>query len=131
MSDAVDKHRIPVIDRMMEVLLLLQGRPGGANIRELVEALRLPRSTVYRITNTLQAHGMLRRSAAGSYTLGARLLELAAHVQPVTPGLNLAAIALPHVHDRREMLLRWRLQGIRTWPTTKRRISTTSPACRG
>ena len=39
---AVAKHRIPVIDRMMDVLALLERSPDGATIREMVEALGLP-----------------------------------------------------------------------------------------
>ncbi len=44
---ALARHRIPVIDRMVDVLFLLEKRPNGASIRELVEQLRLPRTTVY------------------------------------------------------------------------------------
>ncbi len=94
-SDAADKHRIPVIDRMMEVLAMLERWPDGASIRQLAEALEVPRSTVYRITNTLRDHGVVRRTGDGGYTLGPRLLGLASHVKLERPGLALAARALP------------------------------------
>ncbi|HET6469567.1 MAG TPA: IclR family transcriptional regulator [Geminicoccaceae bacterium] len=96
-GEALDRHRIPVIDRMMEVLGLLERRPNGTTIRELVDALHLPRTTVYRILNTLQVHGMVRRSAAGSYALGPRLLALAARVLGDAQDYDLAALALPHL----------------------------------
>src|SRR5204863_94241 len=51
-EQAIAKHRIPVIDRMMDVLFLLEKRTGGATIRDLVDLLRLPRTTVYRLLNT-------------------------------------------------------------------------------
>src|SRR5260370_23901566 len=73
-EQAMAKHRIPVIDRMMDVLFLLEKRTGGATIRDLVDLLRLPRTTVYRILNTLQFHDVVRRSGDGSYRLGPRLL---------------------------------------------------------
>jgi DNA-binding IclR family transcriptional regulator len=96
-GEALDKHRIPVIDRMMEVLGLLERRPNGATIRELVEVLHQPRTTVYRILNTLQAHGMVRRSVAGSYALGPRLLALAARAVGDGQDYDLAALAQPHL----------------------------------
>jgi len=75
-GDAALKHRIPVIDRMMEVLTQLERRDNGATIRDLVTELKLPRTTVYRILNTLQLHDMVRRDGGGAYRLGRRLLSL-------------------------------------------------------
>jgi DNA-binding IclR family transcriptional regulator len=94
---ALARHRIPVIDRMVEVLFLLERQPNGATIRELVQQLRLPRTTVYRILNTLQLHDIVRRSADGSYRLGSRLLTLAARALHDGKDYDLAAIALPHL----------------------------------
>lgn len=94
-ADAALKHRIPVIDRMMEVLTQLERREGGATIRELVSALKLPRTTIYRILNTLQLHDMVHRDEAGAYQLGSRLLTLAAHVATGASQVDLVAIAQP------------------------------------
>lgn len=94
-ADAALKHRIPVIDRMMEVLAELERRDGGATIRELVSALRLPRTTIYRILNTLQLHDMVRRDENGAYQLGSRLLGLAAQVAAGGSAVDLVAIAQP------------------------------------
>ena len=93
-ADAALKHRIPVIDRMMEVLALLERR-DTASIRDLVAALKLPRTTVYRILNTLQLHDMVRRDESGSYQLGSRLLSLAAHVATGASTVDLVAVAQP------------------------------------
>ncbi len=90
-------HRVPVIDRMAEILLLLERRPQGATIRDLVDLLGLPRTTVYRILNTLQFHGIVRRSPSGSYSLGPRLLSLAASALPEPAVHGLPAIAQPHL----------------------------------
>lgn len=96
-TDARAKHRIPVIDRMMDVLSLLEQRPTGATIRDLVERLSLPRTTVYRILNTLQRHDMVRRSAGGNYRLGPRLLSLAARAVVDRAIVDLPALARPHL----------------------------------
>ena len=90
-------HRVPVIDRMAEILFLLERRPQGATTRDLVQSLRLPRTTVYRILNTLQFHGIVRRSASGAYALGPRLLSLAASAVPESAVEDLPAVAQPHL----------------------------------
>ncbi|MGH6755571.1 MAG: helix-turn-helix domain-containing protein, partial [Bradyrhizobium sp.] len=96
-GEAASKHHIPVIESMIELLWLLERRPNGATIREAVEMLKIPRSTIYRILNTLGSHGFVRRSAAGSYTLGESLVALAARVVPKAPGYDLAALVQPHM----------------------------------
>lgn len=96
-ADAAAKHRIPVIDRMMDVLAQLERREGGVTIRDLVVALRLPRTTIYRILNTLQLHDMVRRDDNGTYQLGSRLLGLASHVSSGASNIDLAALASPYL----------------------------------
>ena len=97
--DAALKHRIPVIDRMMDVLGQLELRDSGATIRELVSQLLLPRTTIYRILNSLQRHDMVRRDEAGAYHLGRRLLGLASHVAAGASPLDLVAFATPVLED--------------------------------
>jgi DNA-binding IclR family transcriptional regulator len=98
-ADAASKHRIPVIDRMMDVLAELERRTAGASIRELVTALGLPRTTIYRILNTLQLHDMVHRTDAGAYLLGKRLRSLAAHVPAGVGTIDLAALAQPLIEQ--------------------------------
>ena len=101
-TSAIDRHRIPVIDRMMDVLALLERRPSGATIREMVEALGLPRTTVYRILNTLLHHDMVRRSDDGSLRLGPRLLALAARTIGNAHDFDLPSLAMPHLQGLSE-----------------------------
>ncbi len=96
-GDAALKHRIPVIDRMMDVLAQLEGREGGLTIRDLVSRLHLPRTTIYRILNTLQMHDMVHRDENGAYRLGRRLLGLASHVATGASEVDLVAVAQPHL----------------------------------
>lgn len=93
--EAARKHRIPVIDRMMDVLGQLERRESGATIRDLVTQLKLPRTTIYRILNTLQLHDMVHRDGSGAYQLGSRLLGLAARVPAGAGEVDLAAIGQP------------------------------------
>jgi DNA-binding IclR family transcriptional regulator len=92
---AASQHTIPAIDRMMGVLSALEEQPDGASITALTAALALPRSAVYRILNTLEAHDVVQRHGAGSYRLGQRLRTLAAHVPSGPTQLDLAALAQP------------------------------------
>ncbi|MBY3163879.1 IclR family transcriptional regulator [Rhizobium laguerreae] len=103
-EDAAQKHRIPVIEQMVEVFALLERTPEGASIREVVKAVNLSRTTVYRMLNTLSAHDFVHRSPAGSYTLGRRLLTLAAHVAPTVASYDLLATAQPHLNKISELL---------------------------
>jgi DNA-binding IclR family transcriptional regulator len=96
-GDAAVKHRIPVIDRMMDVLAQLERREGGLTIRDLVSQLHLPRTTIYRILNTLQLHDMVHRDENGSYQLGRRLLGLASHVSTGASEVDLVAVAQPYL----------------------------------
>lgn len=93
--DATLKHRIPVIDRMMEVLAQLELRENGATIKDLVTLLSVPRTTIYRILNSLQSHDMVRRDESGVYRLGRRLLGLASHVAAAASPLDLVSFATP------------------------------------
>ena len=94
-DDTSAKHTIPVIDRMMDVLGELEHQDSGLTIRALTEALSLPRTTVYRILNTLHRHGMVWRDDGGAYHLGRRLLMLASHVAARVSDIDLAAIGQP------------------------------------
>ena len=92
---AASQHTIPAIDRMMSVLSALEEQQDGASITALTAALALPRSTVYRILNTLEAHDVVQRHGSGCYRLGQRLRKLAAHVPSGPAELDLAALAQP------------------------------------
>jgi DNA-binding IclR family transcriptional regulator len=89
-------HRVPVIDRMMDVLQHLERDRGRPTVRDLAIGSGVPRSTVYRILNTLEAHGIVVRAGAdGGYQLGSRLLALAARVPHGSEWQRLAELAQP------------------------------------
>jgi DNA-binding IclR family transcriptional regulator len=101
-QEPIARHRIPVIDRMMDVLFQLERRANGATIRDLVDNLGLPRTTVYRILNTLQFHDIVRRSSEGTYRLGPRLLALAARTLADSQDYDLATLSMPHLEKLSE-----------------------------
>ena len=91
------KHTIPAIDRVMDILSELERHAGGLTIKELTGVLKLPRTTIYRVLNTLQYHEVVRRDEDGAYHLGRRLLSLAAHTSTRFTDVDLASICQPHL----------------------------------
>ncbi|MDI6024621.1 IclR family transcriptional regulator [Corticibacterium sp. UT-5YL-CI-8] len=85
-------HRIPAIERAMDVLDILSREPG-ATISAMSELLAIPRSTVYRILNSLEAGGVVAKEGEG-YHLGPKLVRWAS---AVTRGVDLVSLARPHL----------------------------------
>lgn len=83
----------------MDVLGELEQRDSGASISELVQSLQVPRTTIYRILNSLQSHHMVQRGADGDYRLGRRLLALAARANANNGETELIALAQPHLEQ--------------------------------
>lgn len=98
------RNGVPVLERTLEMLAVFEREPEGVSIRSLMRELGLPRSTVYRILNTLLAHRVVRRSADGVFSLGPRLTALAARVKADGGSYDLAEIALPVAQQLRDDL---------------------------
>jgi DNA-binding IclR family transcriptional regulator len=86
-------NRIPAIDRALEVLDILSRDPG-ATISSLSEQLGIPRSTVYRIVNSLEAGGVATRDQSNGYHLGPKLMRWGA---AVPKGVDLVDLAKSHL----------------------------------
>lgn len=104
MEDAGVKNGVPVLERAIDMLALFEREPDGSTIRALTRELGLPRSTVYRILNTLLAHKLVRRSAAGVFSLGPRLVALAARVKTDATSYDIVEIATPILQQLRDEL---------------------------
>jgi DNA-binding IclR family transcriptional regulator len=91
-STTSTEHRIPAVERTLQTLDLLCSGGDPPTIRDLASRLGIPRSTVYRILNTLEAHGVARRDAEGRYAPGPRLL---AYARAVPRGEDLPTLAAP------------------------------------
>jgi len=95
-NELVRQHRNPAIDRMAAILDELEKAPNGLGLKRLSERTAVTRSTVYRILNSLLAHGIVRQLENSDYVLGSRLLSLAdAVVSPIAG--RLAECAQPHL----------------------------------
>jgi DNA-binding IclR family transcriptional regulator len=92
----LSEHRIPAVERAIQLLDLLCGGEAPPGIRDLSGRLGVPRSTVYRILNSFEAHGLARRDAAGRFTPGPRLLAFA---RAVPQGVDLVTLAAPVLEE--------------------------------
>ena len=70
------------LDRGLTVLELLADAPDGLSITELAAALRVSRTVVYRLVNTLELHRLVRRDSEGRARLGLAVLHYSRRVQP-------------------------------------------------
>lgn len=104
MGEESVRNGVPVLERTLEMLAVFERDPDGATIRDLTRELGLPRSTVYRILNTLLAHRIVRRSSDGVFALGPRLTALAARVKSDGSSYDLAEIATPVAQRLRDDL---------------------------
>ncbi|MDB5506150.1 MAG: rhmR [Devosia sp.] len=96
------RNGVPILEQTLAMLAVLERQPDGTSIRELIAELGLPRSTVYRILNTLLAHNYVRRTADGVFSLGPRIASLASRVRTDT-GYDLAELALPVLNRLRDV----------------------------
>lgn len=98
------RNGVPVLERTLDLLGVLERAPEGAGIRELTRDLGLPRSTVYRILNTLLARRIVRRNSEGAFSLGPRLVSLAARVSLDSASYDLCDLAVPLMQQLRDRL---------------------------
>lgn len=83
------------VEHCLELVGVLAGNGSPRGITELSAELRLAKSTVYRLLQTLVKHGYaVQDQATGRYSLGLRFLEIGGVVQN---NLSIRTIAHPHL----------------------------------
>jgi DNA-binding IclR family transcriptional regulator len=73
--------RRQLTDRLVDLLAALASEQRPLSALELSERVRLPLSTVYRLTGELEGHGLVTRRPRDGFTLGLRLLGFARSIQ--------------------------------------------------
>jgi IclR family acetate operon transcriptional repressor len=73
----LDRYRVPILDRTLDLLELLTRHPEGMTLSAMTEALRMPKNSVYRIASTLAVRGYAAREEATKvYRASSKLLAL-------------------------------------------------------
>lgn len=96
-GEASDVHRSPAVERAMLLLGELERQPGGLSLDELARNTSISRSSVYRILNSLEAHGAVRSVRGGAYVLGSLILKLASSTLTSKMDFDLPRVAQPYL----------------------------------
>lgn len=84
--------RTKTVERGLELLLLFSKDKPYLSVIEMMNALLIPRSTIYRYIKTLEENGLIESKGNGYYKIGWRAIDLARHVVPTE---ELVKVALP------------------------------------
>ena len=99
------RHGSPVVEKTAHLLGAIAEARGASSLGDLVDQLGVARSTVYRILNSLAAHGLVARVNGGStYALGPRFIELARQMSPSADRATLVEAARPLMHSAAEQI---------------------------
>ncbi|MGC8716875.1 MAG: IclR family transcriptional regulator [bacterium] len=70
------KSLVPGLERGLRIIELLEKERDGLSFGELLDKTGIPRPSLARILNILEAYNFIRNSSDGRYRLGYRLLSL-------------------------------------------------------
>ncbi len=100
MENNIDKKNpnfVPALEKAILILNYLESLDGGGTISSISKALNIPKSTVFRILNTLDHYGYItQQDNSGLFTLGPRILSLS---NSVHKNMNIIRIAIPFMTD--------------------------------
>lgn len=92
---------VPALDRGLDIIESLGSRSVGLTLSELSEQLRLPKSAVFRITQTLLARGyLLRDDQSQRFSLTQKLLTIG---QPQRAERSLVELSLSRMRALRDL----------------------------
>jgi IclR family acetate operon transcriptional repressor len=74
-NQAKMKYSVPALEKTITILDYL-GKNGGINLSDLSSELKLPKTSVFSILQTLEAHNLIRRDKKGGFHLGLALYSL-------------------------------------------------------
>lgn len=90
-----NKNLIPIIDRMIAAFDALAHKDASMSIRDLCLKLDVPRSTMYRLLNSLESYDLVRKHSDSTYSLGPKFIELSGFVEHDLTGNILSELATP------------------------------------
>jgi IclR family acetate operon transcriptional repressor len=73
----LERYRVPILDRTLDLLELLTRHPEGMTLSEMTESLKFPKNTVFRVATTLTLRGYVEREESTKiYRASSKLLSL-------------------------------------------------------
>jgi IclR family acetate operon transcriptional repressor len=76
-DNPLDRYKVPILDRTLDLLELLSKQPEGMTLTAMTEALHMPKNSVFRIATTLTLRGYAERDeGTKAYRASRKLLSL-------------------------------------------------------
>lgn len=88
------KYSVPALEKTFLILEHLSKNGGGLSLSDLSNELKLPKTTVFSILQTLEAHNYIRKNNQGLFQLGLKLYSLGMEAYR---NLNAREICLPYL----------------------------------
>jgi DNA-binding IclR family transcriptional regulator len=67
---------VGVLTKVLKIFDLLQNHPTGVDLKEISGATGVNKSTAYRFLSHLEREGYVKRTGAGNYVIGVKLISL-------------------------------------------------------
>lgn len=127
LAEEADRYRAPALDKGLDILELLAGRPDSLSQAEIAKSLDRSPNEIYRMLDRLVRRGYVRRTAEDRYDLTLKLFELAyrhspiqrlvGHAMPIMRQFALAAEQAVHlvVEDRNALVVIAQVDGPGYW----------------
>jgi DNA-binding IclR family transcriptional regulator len=94
-----DASLVKSLDRAIDIVEALSHHPNGVKVTGLAASMNLPKSSVFRVLNTLKTRGYVQQNPASErYSLSFKFLSLA---RSVAQENDLRNIASPHLRELR------------------------------
>lgn len=90
-----------MLDRLVRILDSFDVQTPSMSVTALARRAQIPKATMYRLLDEMQAHGLLARDQSGQVRLGLRLWELANRSAETR---DLRKAALPFMEDINQLL---------------------------
>ncbi len=97
-----NKYTIPMLEKGFEVIELLSAYPKGVSMQHIINQLNQPKTSVYRLLNSLMQMGYIHKNEdSSSYFLSKKLLRIGLAALGET---NIVERALPHMQKLRDSI---------------------------
>jgi len=102
MSEEIQKYNVPILEKGFGLLELLADYPQGLTMQEIVNRLELPKTTVFRLLNSLCEMGYLgKNDHTLHYFIARRLLRLGLAALSES---NIVEQSLPYMRELRDSI---------------------------
>jgi IclR family acetate operon transcriptional repressor len=96
-ADVKLNYRVAAVDKALDILEFLSRQRREFGLRDLSQALNMPKATLFRYLVTLERRGYVRKDSGNEkYWLGFRILELS---NCVLGNMTLHEVALPYMQE--------------------------------